>query len=311
MSHTHNIVDTDTYFLIDPVTKAITTTAEKTIVVQGTHNSERFTFQIPRTIEGHDMSVSDRIEVHFTNYSTNKRQSNNDVYFVDDITAEDDRVLFSWLVSRNASSIVGTLQFTVNFVCVDDEGNIIYEWPTDIFKTIKVVERINNTTAVIEENPDLVERLMDSAIEGVSCTHSWNGTVLNVTSASGTSSADLKGETGATGPKGDKGDKGEPGPQGIQGVQGPKGDTGPQGIQGPKGDKGETGATGPKGDTGATGPKGIQGEQGPKGDKGETGEQGVAGYTPIKGTDYYTESDKTEIVNSVLAALPTWTGGSY
>lgn len=35
--------------------------------------------------------------------------------------------------------------------------------------------------------------------DGVSCTHSWNGTTLTVTSASGTSSADLKGEKGDTG----------------------------------------------------------------------------------------------------------------
>lgn len=42
--------------------------------------------------------------------------------------------------------------------------------------------------------------------DGVSVTHSWSGTTLNVTSASGTSSADLKGpkgDRGATGPKGD------------------------------------------------------------------------------------------------------------
>ena len=38
--------------------------------------------------------------------------------------------------------------------------------------------------------------------DGVSCTHSWDGTVLNVTSASGTSSADLKGEKGDTGESG-------------------------------------------------------------------------------------------------------------
>lgn len=36
--------------------------------------------------------------------------------------------------------------------------------------------------------------------DGVSATHSWNGTVLTITSASGTSSADLKGEKGDTGP---------------------------------------------------------------------------------------------------------------
>lgn len=35
------------------------------------------------------------------------------------------------------------------------------------------------------------------------------------------------------------------------------------------------------------------------------------GLKPVKGTDYWTESDKTEIVNDTLAALPTWTGGSY
>lgn len=43
---------------------------------------------------------------------------------------------------------------------------------------------------------------------GVSCTHSWSGTILSVTSASGTTSANLKGEkgeTGATGPTGPQG----------------------------------------------------------------------------------------------------------
>lgn len=34
----------------------------------------------------------------------------------------------------------------------------------------------------------------DRGTDGVSCTHSWNGTTLTVTSASGTSSANLKGD---------------------------------------------------------------------------------------------------------------------
>ena len=67
--------------------------------------------------------------------------------------------------------------------------------------------------------------------DGVSATHSWNGTTLTITSASGTSSANLKGE---------KGDKGDQGIQGVQGEPGAKGD---------KGDKGDTGATGPAGKT--------------------------------------------------------------
>lgn len=41
------------------------------------------------------------------------------------------------------------------------------------------------------------------------------------------------------------------------------------------------------------------------------GATGADGATPEKGTDYFTPADKNEMVNSVLAALPTWTGGSY
>ena len=50
--------------------------------------------------------------------------------------------------------------------------------------------------------------------DGVSATHSWNGTTLTITSASGTSSANLKGE------------------QGIQGLQGIQGEAGPRGEAG-------------------------------------------------------------------------------
>lgn len=39
--------------------------------------------------------------------------------------------------------------------------------------------------------------------------------------------------------------------------------------------------------------------------------RGEKGKTPVKGTDYWTEADKAEIVTDTLAALPTWTGGSY
>lgn len=57
--------------------------------------------------------------------------------------------------------------------------------------------------------------------DGVSVTHSWSGTTLNITSASGTSSADLKGpkgDRGATGPQGD------PATNLVKSVQGKTGD---------------------------------------------------------------------------------------
>lgn len=51
--------------------------------------------------------------------------------------------------------------------------------------------------------------------DGTSVTHSWNGTTLYVASASGTSSANLKGDRGDRGEKGDRGDKGDTGNSGV------------------------------------------------------------------------------------------------
>lgn len=98
------------------------------------------------------------------------------------------------------------------------------------------------------------------------------------------------------GAKGDKGDKGDAfvysdfTSEQLAALVGPKGDTGADGAKGDKGDKGDTGA---------------QGAQGPQGEK------GPAGYTPVKGTDYFTDADKQELVNAVLASLTNAEEVSY
>lgn len=52
----------------------------------------------------------------------------------------------------------------------------------------------------------------------------------------------------------------------------------------------------------------LKGETGPKGDTGASGTNGKDGKTPVKGTDYYTEADKQEMVNLVLKEIPTSEG---
>lgn len=151
--------------------------------------------------------------------------------------------------------------------------------------------------------------------DGISVTHRWSGTTLYVTSASGTSSANLKGE------KGEKGDAGEKGADGTMTFEDLTEEQRAS-LKGDKGEKGDTGATGPQGPQGEKGDKGADGTmtfedlteeqkeslRGPKGEKGDTG---PAGYTPVKGTDYYTAADKAEMVQLVLAALPAAEGVSY
>lgn len=41
---------------------------------------------------------------------------------------------------------------------------------------------------------------------------------------------------------------------------------------------------------------------------GQIGPQGPAGYTPKRGVDYWTDTDKTEIVAATVAALPVYNG---
>ena len=91
-------------------------------------------------------------------------------------------------------------------------------------------------------------------------------------------------------------------------LQGAKGDTGPQGPTGPEGPAGPQGPTGPEGPQGPQGETGATGLAGPAGADGAPGKDGK---TPVKGTDYFTATDKAELVNDVIAALPTWTGGNY
>ena len=54
--------------------------------------------------------------------------------------------------------------------------------------------------------------------------------------------------------------------------------------------------------------KGVKGDKGDKGEAGENGKDGADGYTPVKGKDYFTDSDKAEMVSSVIATLPVYDG---
>ena len=135
-----------------------------------------------------------------------------------------------------------------------------------------------------------------------------------------------KGDTGQQGPKGEKGDTGPQGLQGIQGVQGPQGERGPAGadgatgLQGPQGAKGDPGTPGKDGHSpvvtatksGKTTTISVDGTaiatvedgtDGAPGVAGAPGKNGADGHTPVKGTDYWTASDKAEIVDDTKNAI--------
>lgn len=98
----------------------------------------------------------------------------------------------------------------------------------------------------------------------------------------------------------------------VELTPGPQGPEGPRGPQGEPGRDGKDGAPGPAGPAGPAGKDGAPGQQGPQGEPGAPGTPGTPGqdgHTPVKGTDYWTETDKAEMVADVIAAIPGGGGG--
>lgn len=159
MAHLHSVYDTDQHFKIDAITREIINQAErKNKLMQFDHNSERFTFELPRYVDGHDMTLSNQIRIHYINAGSARQQS-KDVYPVYDmqLSPNDSKtVIFSWLISQNATKYAGTLNFLVEFSCVDGEGIVEYTWHTEIFKGITISTGMSNTENLVVQVSDVV-----------------------------------------------------------------------------------------------------------------------------------------------------------
>lgn len=166
MSHVNIIYDSDPHFTISPITRQIKNdSSQKTTLIQNDHNSERFSFCMPREIEGHDMAECNRVEVHFKNGSF------VDVYEVKDMQInpdDDEEVVFSWLLSNNATRNEGKLEFSIRFACVDADGEIEYAWNTAIFGGITISKGMNNSAAVVEENSDVLAQWKAEVVDSIS-----------------------------------------------------------------------------------------------------------------------------------------------
>lgn len=159
MGHIHSVYDSDLHFAINPITRGITNmSTQKNKLIQYDHNSERFTFEIPRYVEGHDMSTCNVVEIHYLNIDADTGEQNEGVYPVDDlqISPEDDGVVIcSWLISQNTTRYVGSLNFLVRFVCISD---ILpdYVWNTAVCSLISVSKGMFNSSTIAVNESDIL-----------------------------------------------------------------------------------------------------------------------------------------------------------
>jgi len=156
MAHKHSVYDSDTHFTVNPITRTLKNEGSiKTTIMQYDHNSERFTFEIPRYIERHDMSQCNRVEIHYRN------GANSGMYVVDDFQVSpngDDAVICSWLISQNATRLAAALEFRLTFKCIADDGSLEYMWSTAMYKGISVSSGIHTSEDIVEQHADVLEQ---------------------------------------------------------------------------------------------------------------------------------------------------------
>lgn len=161
MGHKHSVYDSDTHFSISAITRQIKNeSSKKTTLIQGDHNSERFSFDLPRFIEGHDMMNCNLVEVHFTNKDEQSGDINKDYYEVKDMQispVDANIIVFSWLIDERATLLAGLLEFQIKFKCMTG-GVCDYKWNTAINSEISIASALDNSGEVVERTPNVVDQ---------------------------------------------------------------------------------------------------------------------------------------------------------
>lgn len=155
--HSKEIYDTDSHFVIDDDTRLIKSNSQSKVkLVKGDNNSQRFTFELTRYIDGHDMSESEFVTIHYLNSGIDGSVYKG-IYEVDDLMVKENdesMITFTWLVSNLATQYSGTLNFAIRFSC--DESK--YVWNTAILSGLKIVDTVYNSEDVVIENVDILEQ---------------------------------------------------------------------------------------------------------------------------------------------------------
>lgn len=170
MSHNDKIKDCDAFFEVDPITRQIKNmTPAKIVLMQGDHNSEKFTFTLPRYIEGHDMAESAKAKLHYMNPA---KPDVFGMYEMADLQVDEDnaeKVKCSWLISANVTKEAGAISFLIEFECYEDDV-LVYSWHTAPFTGISIGETFDFGAEIGTKYADVLEqwynKLFGAEIDG-------------------------------------------------------------------------------------------------------------------------------------------------
>jgi hypothetical protein len=177
--------------------------------VESDDDVNRIPFQMPKEYCGFDLSTF-QARINYVNAN-----GTGDIYIVDDLEEDgDDPSLmnFTWLVGRNACAYEGNTKFIVCLKKFDDDQNVVQEFNTTVY-SLPVLEGLETTEAVIQQNPDIIEEILqkinDAGIIDLSDYYTKeqvdalklpnpNALTINGTSYDGSSAVELEIEGGSS-----------------------------------------------------------------------------------------------------------------
>lgn len=129
----------------------------KRIAVQYDHNIETVTFDCPRYWDGHDMST---MQV-YVNYLRSDSVAGS--YICDSATVDEsdsDIIHFDWTVSKDATLTSGKLAFLVCIKDIDEDGNEIHHWNSELCTDLMVSAGLESGEKIILKYPDIITHLL-------------------------------------------------------------------------------------------------------------------------------------------------------
>ena len=276
------------YCTLEPISRKLTLTEPQRIAgVESDENVRGLKFKFPKIVEGTDFTQM-QLRINFINSRQEKGQ--HIVTDLKPLEGEEGYITFTWPFSRLVTHYRGYTKFVICAVKTDENGTITAEWNTALAQ-MRVLEglEVDEPDVTPEEN-DVIAQLIsicqnsaDKAAQSAQQAQEEAEKVLTYGPQIGANGNWIVGGE----------DTGQPSQGFSPTVQTKPIDNGTEVVIIDK-----------NGEKSFEVKDGKDGKDGQDGAPGTPGKNGADGKTPVRGTDYWTNADKKEIVDDVIESVP-------
>lgn len=163
--------DTQTRLLINPITKTIAPkyrNQKAVYVAKGDHKSVSVIFEMPRYVDGLDLSEDEYIiQIHFVNLSEDGKNYSKGISEAISREIEGDNLSFAWLVDNRATRYAGVVSVSITiekYASVDGKAEEVYSWSTAPYGNTKVWDSYDNSSSMTEQEYDYLVATVNTLV---------------------------------------------------------------------------------------------------------------------------------------------------